>query len=95
MKTRFYNVVSVLLVEIFGLALQGTSNSKNDNNQRRIFERFFRAEGKNENTFPGFGIGLFIANEIVKGHGGNIEVKSKPGSGAEFFFSLNQVGPLK
>ena len=31
----------------------------------RIFERFYRAAGKDEKTFPGFGIGLFIVNEII------------------------------
>ncbi|HET8829927.1 MAG TPA: PAS domain S-box protein, partial [Pelobium sp.] len=33
-------------------------------NQKKIFDRFYRVEGKNEKTFPGFGIGLFIAAEI-------------------------------
>ena len=57
-------------------------------NQEKIFERFFRVEGKNQNTFPGFGIGLFISTDIIKKHNGNIGVNSKPGKGSEFFFSI-------
>jgi PAS domain S-box-containing protein len=58
------------------------------NYQRKIFERFYRVEGKSEKTFPGFGIGLFIASEIVKRHKGSIGVESKPGKGSRFYFSL-------
>jgi signal transduction histidine kinase len=58
---------------------------------QRIFERFYRVEGKSEQTFPGFGIGLFIASEIIHRHNGTISVKSERGKGAEFIVSL----PLK
>ena len=56
--------------------------------QSRIFERFYRAEGKSEQTYPGFGIGLFIANEIVQRHNGTITVKSQKNKGALFVLSL-------
>jgi signal transduction histidine kinase len=56
--------------------------------QEKIFERFYRVEGKSEKTFPGFGIGLFIASEIIKRHGGNIGVSSNRGKGSRFYFSL-------
>ena len=57
-------------------------------NQERIFERFYRVEGKNEKTFPGFGIGLFIASEVIRRHNGKIGVMSEPGKGSVFYFSL-------
>ncbi|MGB4400614.1 MAG: ATP-binding protein [Daejeonella sp.] len=56
--------------------------------QEKIFERFYRVEGKNENIFAGFGIGLFIANEIVKRHNGFIKLESKIGKGSVFTFVL-------
>ncbi|RYD70817.1 MAG: hypothetical protein EOP53_24725 [Sphingobacteriales bacterium] len=56
--------------------------------QEKIFERFYRVEGKNEKTFPGFGIGLFISAEIIKKHAGQIGVKSEQGVGSVFYFSL-------
>ncbi|MBP8915537.1 MAG: PAS domain S-box protein [Chitinophagales bacterium] len=56
--------------------------------QKKIFERFYRVEGKNEKTFPGFGIGLFIAAEIIQRHNGEIGVKSATPKGSIFYFSL-------
>jgi signal transduction histidine kinase len=55
---------------------------------QRIFERFYRAEGKTELTFPGFGIGLFIAGEIIQRHNGNIQLKSEKGRGSVFTINL-------
>lgn len=56
--------------------------------QKKIFERFYRAQGKDEQTYPGFGIGLFIANEFVHKHGGRLTVESEKGKGSEFTFTL-------
>jgi PAS domain S-box-containing protein len=56
--------------------------------QEKIFERFYRAEGHEEQTYPGFGIGLFIANEIIQRHGGCIYVTSEKRHGATFTFTL-------
>ncbi len=57
-------------------------------NQAKIFDRFFRVEGKNEKTFPGFGIGLYIAAEIIRKHQGKIGVYSEMGKGSTFYFTL-------
>jgi PAS domain S-box-containing protein len=56
--------------------------------QEKIFERFYRAKGKEEQTYPGFGIGLFIANEFVEKHGGQVLVESEKGKGSVFTFTL-------
>ena len=47
-----------------------------------IFERFERGAGQQRR--PGFGLGLPLAREIARAHGGRIEVDSKPGRGATF-----------
>ncbi|MEO8764617.1 MAG: PAS domain S-box protein [Ginsengibacter sp.] len=65
----------------------------NKQDQQKIFERFYRVEGKNEKTFPGFGIGLFIASEIIRRHDGNIGVESESGKGSVFYFSLPRIIP--
>lgn len=54
---------------------------------KRIFEKFYRV-GDRIDSVPGTGMGLHIAREIVKAHGGDIWVKSTIGEGSEFFFSL-------
>ena len=55
---------------------------------QKIFERFYRVEGKSEQTYPGFGIGLFIASEIIHRHNGSLNVKSKRNEGATFTLTL-------
>ncbi len=65
---------------------RGIGISKADH--KKIFERFYRVEGKNEKTFPGFGIGLFIAAEIIQRHGGTIGVRNAIPKGSIFYFSL-------
>ena len=64
----------------------GIGISKTD--QQKIFQRFYRVSGKDEKTFPGFGIGLFIASQIIERHNGKMGVESEPGKGAVFYFSL-------
>jgi signal transduction histidine kinase len=55
---------------------------------QKIFERFYRAEGKIEKTFSGFGIGLFIAKAIIERHNGFITIESEKGKGSVFTFTL-------
>jgi len=45
--------------------------------QERIFERFYR--GPSTSQVPGSGLGLSIANSIVRAHGGTLNVSSRPG----------------
>jgi two-component system, OmpR family, sensor histidine kinase CiaH len=57
----------------------------------KIFERFYRVEESRSRNFGGSGLGLSIAECIVKEHNGNINVKSSLGEGSRFKVSL----PLK
>ncbi|MFY0575880.1 sensor histidine kinase [Cystobacter fuscus] len=50
--------------------------------QTRIFEVFERAASHN---YGGFGLGLFIARQIVLAHAGRIWLESEPGVGTTFF----------
>ena len=55
-------------------------------NQARIFERFERAVSYRH--YGGFGVGLWIARELVEAHGGTIRVNSAVGEGASFTIDL-------
>ena len=59
-------------------------------NQKKIFKRFYRIAFKNEDTYSGFGIGLYLANEIMKRHHGKISLKSEKGKGSVFTFTLEE-----
>jgi signal transduction histidine kinase len=50
----------------------------------RLFERFHRIEGTPSRTHEGSGIGLALVQELVRLHGGSIEVESAPGKGSTF-----------
>ncbi|WP_051907853.1 CheR family methyltransferase [Flavimarina sp. Hel_I_48] len=54
----------------------------------KIFDRFYRVSGENEATYDGFGIGLYLAKEILDRHKGKIKVESTLGEGSNFIFSL-------
>jgi signal transduction histidine kinase len=54
----------------------------------RIFERFHRVEGAQGRSHEGSGIGLALVHELVKLHGGTIEVESKEHRGTTFTVSL-------
>ncbi|MDP9150494.1 MAG: PAS domain S-box protein [Myxococcota bacterium] len=54
----------------------------------RIFERFERAVSTR--NYGGFGLGLWIAREIVSAHLGRIDVASAPGHGATFSVTLDR-----
>ncbi len=52
-----------------------------------VFDRFFRVE-ESSSQISGLGLGLFISADIIKRHGGEVHVKSEPGTGSEFSFSI-------
>lgn len=56
--------------------------------QEKVFERFFRVEGKDRETLSGLGLGLFISSEIIQRHEGAIGVESRVGEGSDFYFTL-------
>ncbi|GHO61722.1 hypothetical protein KSC_006140 [Ktedonobacter sp. SOSP1-52] len=56
--------------------------------QDRLFERFYRVDTSKQNYVPGLGLGLYIAHEIIKHHGGEITVSSEEGKGSIFSVSL-------
>ena len=58
-----------------------------NDNLGKIFDKFKRIKSGRE-TVRGTGLGLSIVKHIIDAHGGSVWVKSEPGKGSTFFFSL-------
>jgi len=56
---------------------------------RKIFQKFYRTKKAEQSGEVGTGIGLSIVEQIVKQHGGSIEVTSSPGRGSCFTLVLS------
>jgi len=56
--------------------------------QKKIFEKFYRAGSALVHDVRGSGLGLTIVQHVMEAHGGRIEVESKPGEGSTFTIVL-------
>ncbi|MHC1764837.1 MAG: sensor histidine kinase [Verrucomicrobiia bacterium] len=63
--------------------------------QSRIFERFYRVDRARSRETGGTGLGLAIVKHIVLAHGGTVRVRSQPGQGATFYFTLPPASALE
>lgn len=54
----------------------------------RVFERFYRVDKARSRALGGTGLGLAIVKHLTRAHGGEVEVFSEVGQGAEFIIKL-------
>lgn len=59
-----------------------------DSEKKRVFEKFYRIGNEETRKTTGTGLGLFIVSQIVKAHGGSIELHDNTPSGAVFTITL-------
>lgn len=77
--------------QYFYLKVSDTGIGIAEEDQERVFERFFRVDKARARETGGTGLGLAITKEIIKKHDGSIEVFSKEGEGTTFTVRI----PLK
>lgn len=70
------------------LAVRDQGYGMNENELKRVFQKFYRAPRAVESGEGGTGIGLALVEEIVVQHGGSIEVESRPNQGSQFTLVL-------
>jgi signal transduction histidine kinase len=74
--------------DTFTLVVRDTGPGIRPEDQQRIFAPFQQVDNASTRTHNGTGLGLAIAKQIVEMHGGHIGVRSCPGQGATFWFTV-------
>jgi two-component system phosphate regulon sensor histidine kinase PhoR len=85
-KIKTYNHKKLFFIEVED---HGLGIKKDD--QRMIFDKFYRVPTGNIHNVKGFGLGLYYVKLIIEEHGGSIHVKSIYGKGTTFTLNI----PLK
>ncbi|MBP1999919.1 signal transduction histidine kinase [Paenibacillus shirakamiensis] len=62
-----------------------------EEDQKRIFERFYKADHSHSRKYEGSGLGLSIVKQILKLHQGEVQVDSEQGRGATFIVTLPKI----
>jgi signal transduction histidine kinase len=63
-----------------------------ERDQRRVFEKFVRLETGLVHDVKGAGLGLSLVDQIVRAHGGRVELNSTPGEGSTFTLVFPAAG---
>lgn len=71
----------------FEVAVEDTGIGMTREEQARVLSAFERTE-QGRRTASGFGLGLKVVHDMVKGHGGALWIASEPGKGSRFSISL-------
>ena len=82
----FFDMDDHLLVEV-----SDNGNGMEQQDMKRIFERFYRTDKGRSREQGGSGLGLAIVKHIIQAHEQTINVRSTPGLGTTFAFTLKKA----
>jgi two-component system phosphate regulon sensor histidine kinase PhoR len=74
------------------ITIEDTGIGISEEAQRRVFERFFRADKARSKELGGTGLGLAIVKHIMEAHGGHASCQSTPGQGSRFSVFFPRAG---
>lgn len=72
-------------------AISDNGRGISEEDQKHLFEKFFRAGEVKKTSIEGTGLGLFITKELVEKMGGTLSVKSELGKGTTFIATFKQA----
>ena len=75
-----------------GLTVSDHGMGISPEDQRNIFQRFYRSEDPRKRRVRGTGLGLYVSRRLTEKMGGTIWFRSTPGNGSTFGFSLPMDG---
>jgi two-component system, OmpR family, phosphate regulon sensor histidine kinase PhoR len=75
------------------IAVRDSGSGIPEEDQSRLFERFYRVDKARSRELGGTGLGLSIVKHLVLAHGGSVRVESKIGEGSTFFFRMPVEDP--
>jgi signal transduction histidine kinase len=78
--------------DLAGISVEDQGMGIPKEEQRDVFQRFVRGSSARTLNVKGTGIGLAMAAQIVKAHGGRLELSSEPGRGSRFTILLPLEG---
>ncbi|GAG31368.1 unnamed protein product, partial [marine sediment metagenome] len=81
-------VTAVVGEQQLALDVTDTGIGISEDDAERVFEKFYRAKNARQANITGSGMGLALAREIVRLHGGDIELQSEPQRGSTFTMTL-------
>jgi len=82
------NVLNRDKVELF---IKDTGIGIDENDIKRVTERFYRVDKSRSREKGGTGLGLSIVKHIIEAHGETLKIESKPDQGSTFRFTLSRV----
>lgn len=83
---RFFDLEEQILVEV-----EDDGPGIDEEHLPRLFERFYRVDKSRSRNQGGTGLGLAICKHIVEAHKQSIDVRSVPGKGSVFSFTLQRA----
>lgn len=73
------------------VSISDTGIGIHEEEKEKIFHRFYRADESRTAEIEGTGLGLAIVYDVIKHHGGRIELQSEPGKGSTFIVHLPKL----
>jgi two-component system phosphate regulon sensor histidine kinase PhoR len=85
-KVSFYDMDKQILIEVSdnGIGIE-------EKHLKFLFDRFYRVDKSRSRSSGGSGLGLSIVKHILEGHQQSINIRSTPGVGSTFGFTLDKA----